>query len=163
MSSFKRQSVLGLLLAAPLAACGFEPVYAPGTAGSEPIGQVVVRAPTSIDSYELVQNLERRLGRSASPNYALGFALAIENEGQAVTITGEITRYRVRGIVDYALTPMGTEDPIATGRVESFTAYSATGNTVETLAAQRDAYRRLMAILADKLVTELQATAVSAP
>jgi len=163
MSSFKRQSVLGFLLAAPLAACGFEPVYAPGTAGSELIGQVVVREPTSIDSYELVQNLEQRFGRSASPNYALSFALAIEDEGQAVTNTGEINRYRVQGIVDYALTPMETEDPIATGRVESFTGYSATGNTVETLAAERDAYRRLMAILADKILTELQATADLTP
>jgi LPS-assembly lipoprotein len=40
--------------------------------------------------------------------------------------------------------------------VDSFVSYSATGTTVATLAAQRDAQTRLMTILADLIVQQLQ-------
>ena len=64
MSLFDRRTLLLLPLARP--ACGFEPVYAPGGAGSALNGNVAVSAPNSTDSYLLVQNLEQRLGRSAT-------------------------------------------------------------------------------------------------
>ncbi|MBL3565900.1 hypothetical protein JMM59_12930, partial [Rhodovulum sulfidophilum] len=46
---------------------------------------------------------------------------------------------------------------VQSGEVDSFTAYSATGSTVATRTAERDAYRRLMVILADEMVTRLLA------
>ena len=47
---------------------------------------------------------------------------------------------------------------VASGNVQNFTGYSATGSTVETLAGERDAQRRLMTILADQITIELLTT-----
>ena len=42
--------------------------------------------------------------------------------------------------------------------MDNFVGYSATGTTVATLAAKRDATERLMTILADEIVLQLQAS-----
>ena len=44
---------------------------------------------------------------------------------------------------------------MTSGTVNNFTAYSATGSTVATLAAERDALERLMVILGDQITTRL--------
>ena len=157
MSSFDRRTFLTLPLA--LAACGFTPVYGPGGTGSALRGRVRVQEPEAPDEYLLVQTLEDRLGRATAPAYDLGYKLVTRTEGQAVTRTGETTRYSLVGRLDYTLTARDTGDVVASGQVENFTGYSATGSTVETLAGERDARARLMTILADQLVTRLYATA----
>ena len=157
MSSFDRRFLLMLPLA--LAACGFTPVYAPGGAGAELHGKVAVAAPETVDGYLLVQNLEERLGRPSQPNYALSLSLATASQGQAVTASNETTRYTLVGQARYELKEIGTNRVAASGMVENFTGYSATGSTVETLAAERDARERLMVILADQLTAQLYSNA----
>ena len=157
MSSLDRRSLLILPLAA-LAACGFTPVYAPGGTGAALRGQVRVDTPTSTDAYMLTRTLEDRLGRSGpNPAYALGYTISTETEGQAVTATNETTRYSLVGRADYVLKSLATGTIVASGTVENFTGYSATGSTVETLSSERDAQERLMTIMADQIVTRLYA------
>ena len=156
MLSFDRRSVL--ILPAILAACGFTPVYAPNQSGSKLQSKVLVAELEGLEGYLLVRDLERQLGRADVPDYALDLTLRTAVEGLGVTPTGNITRYSVLGSVDYRLRPIGTETPIASGQVNNFTGYSATGTTVETLAAERDARARLMAILANQITTELYST-----
>ena len=50
---------------------------------------------------------------------------------------------------------VGPEGVEADGRVTAFTGYSATGSTVATAAAQRDAEARLAVILADMIVAQV--------
>ena len=57
-----------------------------------------------------------------------------------------------------ALTNRATKARVTGGQVKSFTSYSATGSTVAGLAAQEDAARRLMRILADQITARLLAT-----
>jgi len=154
-----RRAVLALPLLALLAACGFEPVYGPGGTGTALRNQVLVAEPSSVESFLLVEALEYRLGQPNSPAYKLDYALSIVQEGQAITPNNETTRYSVIGTLDYKLHPIGQDTVLAEGRIESFTGYSATGTTVETFAAERDAHVRLMDLLADRLVGRLQATA----
>ncbi len=154
---FDRRSILLCPLA--LAACGFTPVYAPGQSGSALQGSVRVQAPDDRDTYILVQELEQRLGQPAPASYDLSFVLFTEDEGQAVTVSGDITRYSVVGRVDYILREIATEAIVASGQVDNFTGYSATGSTVETLASERDAYARLMRILAEQITVQLYSTA----
>ncbi|APG48608.1 putative secreted (periplasmic) protein [Phaeobacter porticola] len=148
-----------------VAACGFTPVYAPGGTGSALYGAVTVQAPETLganedsDAYFLVQNLETRLGRSAAGDYGLDLKLRTRSEGQAITADNEITRYSIVGEAAYVLTRKSDGAIVASGDVENFTGYSATGTTVETLAGERDAHRRLMVILADQITTELLSTA----
>lgn len=162
MSSFNRRSLLLLPLAlvSLQAACGFEPVYAPGGSGSALYGKVAVSAPDDVESYWLVQNLEERLGRSAtsSSNYSLEVKVATEEQGQAITESNEITRYSIIGTAIFKLVQKDTGQVLASGEVDNFTGYSATGSTVDTLASERDARRRLMTILADQIVTQLYST-----
>ncbi|MFK7750954.1 MAG: LPS assembly lipoprotein LptE [Sedimentitalea sp.] len=156
MSSFNRRFCLLTPLA--LAACGFEPVYGPNGAGSALRNKVLVDAPDTEATYLLVRNLELTLGRAAVPDYRLAVAPTITEEGQAVTAEGDITRYSLVGKANFSLTQFGTGTVLATGDVENFTGYSATGSTVETLAAETDARERLMKILADQITAQLYAT-----
>lgn len=157
MLSFSRRILLLLPLA--LAACGFTPVYAPGGTASALRGRVEVTAPDTTDAYQLVRNLEDRLGQPDLAIYALSFTLKTEEQGQAITASNETTRYSLVGKVDYVLRSLESGDIVASASVDNFTGYSATGSTVETLASERDARARLMVILADQITTRLYATA----
>ena len=156
MSLFNRRTLLFLPLA--LAACGFTPVYAPGGTAHGLRGKVEVAEPDSVDSYLLVQSLEDRLGRAALPVYSLSLVLTTRTQGQAITAANETTRYSMLGHVAYTLHQTDTQDIVASGSVDNFTGYSATGSTVETLASERDARERLMVILADQITTQLYTT-----
>lgn len=74
-----------------------------------------------------------------------------------------ITRYNLRGDVTYALRDLESGTVLSTGKVEHFTAFSASGSTVATESAERDAEARLMVILADGIVTRLMAAAPGLP
>lgn len=153
MSSFNRRF---LLLALPaLAACGFEPVYGTGGSASGLRGSVVVDAPTTRNSFNLVAQLEERLGRPQAPIYGMGVTLTVTEEGLAISDTNNITRFNLLGEAVYVLRDLATEEQVFKGTVNTFTAYSASSQPVATLAAERDAQARLMAALADKITTDL--------
>lgn len=141
-----------------VAACGFTPVYGPQGTGNALFDRILVQAPTDKDSYQLVKALEQRLGRGSAQEYRLDFTLSIQAEGQAVTITNVITRFSLVGTVDYKLIRTSDDAVVNSGQVQNFTGYSATGSTVETLAAERDAHERLMTILADQITARLVST-----
>ncbi|TMV10516.1 LPS assembly lipoprotein LptE [Arenibacterium halophilum] len=138
-----------------VAACGFQPVYGPGGAGSILSNEVEYDAPATEESYILVRELEQRLGRADTPLFHLALTTTVTVDGQAITAAGSITRFSMVGDVRYVLSRSDTGEEIARGRVENFTGYSATGTTVATLAAETDARERLMRILAEMLVTRL--------
>ncbi len=158
MSLLNRRTLLMLPLA--LAACGFTPVYGPGGNGTALYGNVLVQAPeetdtdSESDSYALVRELEQRLGRGGG-SYTLELKLRTTDNGQAFTRDNEITRYALTGTASYRLLRTSDGSVAASGEVDNFTGYSATGSTVETLAGERDAHLRLMVILADQITTEL--------
>lgn len=156
MSLLNRRTLLMIPLA--LVACGFEPVYAPGGSAHTLRDKVRVQAPDDLDSYLIVQNLETSLGRSTLPEYELAVIIDLGSQGQAITEEGSTTRYSLLGVAKYTLRKLETDNIVASGEVQNFTGYSATGSTVETLATERDARRRLMQILADQITAQLYAT-----
>lgn len=157
MSLFNRRFILMIPLA--LAGCGFEPTYGPGGQATALYGKVRVDAPDGVNTYLLVRRLEEQLGRSPDPTYRLSMVLATGSQGQAITAEGSITFFSLVGSIDYILIDLASDTEVARGNVENFTGYSATGDTVETLAAQRDALERLMVILADQVARDLIVTA----
>ncbi|MGJ8545757.1 MAG: LPS assembly lipoprotein LptE [Sulfitobacter sp.] len=150
MSWFKT-SLLCVSLA--LGACGFQPVYGPGGTATRLQDRIDVQEPSSRDGYLLTRQLETRLGRGS--DYSLSIDVTSEAEGLAINTAGDITRYNLIGSADYALTDRATGQIVTSGFVQNFTGYSATGSTVATLSAERDAQKRLMTILADQIVTRL--------
>lgn len=152
----RRLFIPGLVLC--LASCGFTPVYGPNGAGTALQNQITVNEPQDRDDYWFTQRFEERMGRSANAKYALVYNISTVEQGIAVNQEGNIERYDVLGRATYELRDAATDAVVSSGDVESFTGYSATGTSVASLAAERDARERLMIILADLVVTRLQAT-----
>lgn len=145
------------MLAVALTGCGFTPVYGPRGAGTALRGRVAIDAPNDRESYALVEKLSRGFGSTTSADYRLSYEIVTARKAVGLTRAQEIRRYHITGKVTYSLNDVATNRVLASGEVESFTAYSATGSTVSTLTAPRDAYERLMTILADQIVTQIHA------
>ena len=146
-----------------LAACGFTPAYAPGGAATGLLGTIWVQDPTDRNGFDLVERLEERLGRPETIRYDLTFTIVTEAVGVGITTDNRITRFNLKGVIDYSLTDRASGVRVAGGRVQGFTAYSATGSTVAGLAAEEDAATRLMRLLADQIVARLIAASASLP
>lgn len=155
MSSSDRRSFLTLLAAAPLAACGFAPVYGPNGAGGALRDRLRIAPPDTRLGFVLVARLEDRLGRASAPTHALGWEITTDDRDLAITGTDDITRTNVIGTLTFAVTEIGSDRTVQSGEVSTFTAYSTTGSPVSTTAARRDAEDRLMVALADQLVSRL--------
>jgi LPS-assembly lipoprotein len=151
------------LLLAPLAlaACGFTPAYAPGGPATALLGTVRAQDPTDKKAFDLVERLEERLGRPENHRYDLAYTITTEAVGVGITTENEITRFNLKGVIDYTLSDKASGARLAGGRVQSFTSYSATGSTVAGLAAEEDAALRLMRLLADQIVARLIAASAS--
>ncbi|MFY0595347.1 MAG: hypothetical protein JXQ85_02840 [Cognatishimia sp.] len=141
-----------------VAACGFEPVYGPNSAATRLRNAILVDEPKTEDQFELVRQLEHRLGAADNARFGLSVALDIREEGVALTSDNRTTRKEVIGAGTYALRDLSTKEVLLSGKVDSFTGYSTTGTTVSELASRRDARRRLMIILADRIATEIIAS-----
>jgi LPS-assembly lipoprotein len=152
-----------LLAPLALAACGFAPALAPDGPATALLGAVYVQDPSDKNGFDLVERLEERLGRPETPRYDLAYSIATESVGVGITTDNQITRFNLKGVIDYTLTDRVTGTRVAGGRVQNFTAYSATGSTVAGLAAEEDAAYRLMRILADQITAQLIAASASLP
>jgi LPS-assembly lipoprotein len=162
MSSPDRSRRLLLLAPLALAACGFEPAFAPGGSGAALYDRVSLDEPGDQDGYLLTRALEERLGRGGAAAYGLSVTVGTGESQLAVNRSGYIERFNLLGRADYALRDLDTGQIITSGTVENFTAYSATGTTVVTLAGQRDARERLMNIIADQIMARLLTADLSA-
>lgn len=158
MLSFSRH-LIALTTLLLIAACGFTPVYGPGGAGTELQNTILVDEPKDQDSYLLTQRIEERLGRGSNAVYGLKVNMTVRETGIAINSQGDTDRYDILGVAQYTLRDLKTGGQVTNGTVNSFSAYSATGNAAATLAAERDARERLMIILADQIVIRLIATA----
>lgn len=152
--SDRRQVLAGLLACLPLCGCGFAPVYGPEGTGVLLRDQVRIEAPDTRLEFELVTQLETRIGRTDAAPYQLSYGITTNREGIAISETNDITRFRVNGRVRYTLAN-SSGDPVLSGEVDRFTAYSTTGSTLASDAGARDADARLMVMLADGIVDAL--------
>ncbi|WP_089880941.1 LPS assembly lipoprotein LptE [Citreimonas salinaria] len=147
-----------------LAGCGFAPVYGAGGAGGKLLGEVALPEPAGPIGYVFNRRFEERLGRAGpDASYALRLALATDEEALGGTSAGATTRYRLAGEVRFTLVDAVTERILVSDATQAFTGYSATGSTVATLAARRDAEQRLAVLLADQMVDLLLLTAPELP
>ncbi|TCP40147.1 LPS assembly lipoprotein LptE [Rhodovulum marinum] len=159
MSSSDRRTFLLGLGALALGGCGFRPAYGPGGVAGDLRGRVAIDAPDTRNGFALVARLEERLGRAEAPVYRLSYRIALDRESLGITGSQETTRYTVLGELTYQLRALDSGAVVDSGMVTAFSAYSASGTTVATRAAENDAVERLMVMLADQLVTRLVATA----
>jgi LPS-assembly lipoprotein len=152
-----------LLGGAALAGCGFTPAYGPGGAAHRLQNAILVEAPEGRAGYLLQREIEDRLGRGQPGRFGLSYAIDLERKPIAISARNVTTRYDLLGTVTYALRNKADGAVVISGKAESFTSYSASGSTVATQAAERDAEARLMKILADQLTARLVAEAGRLP
>lgn len=153
-----------LLATVALAGCGFTPAYGPAGGGAKLLGQVRPDDPTDPDGFAFNRRIGERLGPAGDgARYALAVTRNVQSVGQGITTNQAITRYALNGTADYRLTEAASGRVLAEGRVSSFSSHSATGTTIATLTAERDARERLMVMLADQVVTRLLAAAPTLP
>jgi LPS-assembly lipoprotein len=162
MSSFNRRTLLTLPLALPavLAACGFTPAYGPSGPAQGLQGRIRAADPGDKNGFDFVTAIEARFGRSKDPRYALAYTITTEAVGVGFATDTTITRYNLTGRVDWSLTDTESDTRIAGGTAENFTSWSATSATVAAVAAEQDAAKRLMVILADQIAAEVLAASV---
>ena len=156
MSLFKLLLVLPIVA---LAACGFTPVYGTNGSANVLLNSVLVAEPKTRNGFLVTKRLESRLGRAADPRFDLGLEITTTEESLNINAEGDVERFNLLGIANYTLRDTQTGQITASGKVNSFTGYSATGTTVATQTAQQDAQKRLMIILADLIIENLIATA----
>lgn len=156
MSLYNRRALLALPLV--LAACGFTPVYAPSGSGNALQNSVAVVEQNNANNYMITRRIEERVGRASVPKYQLSLNIRTFSETLAVDSESNINRFNLIGEADYTLVEQATGRVVTSGSVDNFTGASATGTTVATLAARRDARERLMTLLADQIVVRLLST-----
>jgi LPS-assembly lipoprotein len=94
------------------------------------------------------------LGVAKSARVGLVYELRGTEDHIGVSTAQEISRYSLVGELEYSV--LDNNGAILTHQsAKSFTGSSATGTTVATQRAQRDAYDRLMVILAKQVSTAL--------
>ncbi|TDL84500.1 LPS assembly lipoprotein LptE [Meridianimarinicoccus aquatilis] len=151
-----RRAILAAFFGTALAACGFTPVYAPGSTGAALDGTVEVALAGGSSGFTLTEALQDRLGApGSSPRFRLTPSLGVSSERVAITTAQSTNRYNLIGTVSYTLTELASGEQRASGRIDGFNSYSAIGSSVATATAEADAYDRLMIILADKVVADL--------
>jgi len=155
MLLYNRRRFGVVLAAAALAGCGFTPVYGPDGTGSALLGQLSLDPPQDRNDYLLQRRIEERLGQATAGAWRLSTQIKTDDIGLGFTTDGDITRYNINGTTDYTLRRTGSSKIFRQGKIQHFTSYSATGTTVATLAAKRDAEVRLMTILADQIIDQL--------
>ena len=157
MSSCNRRTFLVLALPAGLAACGFTPAYGPGGPARGLQGRIRAADPADKNGFDFVTAIEARFGRSKDPRYGLAYTITTQSVGVGYATDTSITRYNLKGRVDWSLTDRDTDTRITGGMAENFTSWSATSATVAALVAEQDAVERLMVILADQIAAEILA------
>ncbi|PSL21318.1 LPS assembly lipoprotein LptE [Shimia abyssi] len=166
MSSFNRRSLLLLTAASglTLSGCGFEPVYGTDGAATALQDNVAIDEPNDNATYLLVRELEDRLGRGrGGEDFGLSLKIITDQKSVGRTVAQVTTRFDITGEATYSLRNLDSKEVVTTGKVNSFTSYSTTGSTVAELAAETDAFERLMVILADLIVADLQAYSTTNP
>ena len=155
MLLYNRRRFGVVLAAAALAGCGFTPGYGPDGTGAALLGQLSLDPPQDRNDYLLQRRIEERLGQATAGAWRLSTQIKTDDIGLGFTTDGDITRYNINGTTDYTLRRTGSSEIFRQGKIQHFTSYSATGTTVATLAAKRDAEVRLMTILADQIIDQL--------
>ncbi|MBU2936020.1 MULTISPECIES: LPS assembly lipoprotein LptE [Pacificibacter] len=155
MLLFNRRTFL--LSAAALAGCGFQPAYGPNGTASKLRGKVRIESSDSREGFTLAHALEDIFAQTVDEQYVLSFTIETDEDGLGITTDQEITRYHVTGTAKFSLIRTADGQTVASGEARNFTAYSATGSTVSSVTATRDAYDRLMSILANQISVQIYA------
>jgi LPS-assembly lipoprotein len=152
-----------LLAGAPLAACGFQPLYEQPTVSG--LTHIEVDAPQGRIGYLLGQDVESALGRAAgeAPIYRLNVALVQTRAAHGLTANATAQRYELDMKVTYTLIEIATGKVVKTGAVISNISYDSLNAPYAGIAARQDVQDRLALDAAQKIEVAIAAWMASRP
>lgn len=130
-------------------ACGFTPVYAPGSDTAVALADIELEEPKNEQGYLFAREMEDRIGRHANASKLLRYNITIRGEG----VESDTERRRFVGAASYQLIDKSTLAVEQSGAVDTFAGYSVSDGLFIT--ARQDAIKRLIVILADQMTREL--------
>jgi len=148
--------VLIASLALFLAACGFQPMYAPAGGGSA-IGPVQVRQIDGKAGHVLKRELDRILAveNGAAEPMILEITLSEQVTPLGIRVDESATRAELRLIANYVLTPPANRGEIMRGSVFTVVNYDIPTAAFGEIAAQDDARERAAETMAQRFRAEL--------
>lgn len=159
-----RRSLLALLLLAapPLAACGFEPLYAdhPGGAMEADLAAVKI-LPIREHIGQLLQwQLEREFNPDAAevpPRYALHVVLAIHGDFLAVEPNNVAPRGSISAAADVALTTLDDKKTLYRGKIQSIADYNIPTDPYSAEIGKGGAENRVVEDIGEQITLRLSA------
>ena len=146
MRSVKRAlALLAVLVALPLAGCGFTPLYAE-TGVAQGLSRIAISAPDSRFGFVLRGQLEDAFAVDGSHEPLWRLTTEVEQTRRPLgrRIDDTASRYEVTAVVRYALTTASGEPTLADA-VTAVTTYAVADQPYAGITAQEDAEERLAA------------------
>jgi len=160
MSLSSRRNFLLLLGAAPLAACGYQPVYQKGSVARGLQGNLNFNLIDSREGFMLLEALEKRFGAGgASAQYDVTINLMLAESDLILTVATGLSRVTIDGIAKVKVTDRSTGDEVFGEKIRDVIGYSANEETLATATSRRDARDKLIRALAEQITLRLSASA----
>ncbi len=138
-----------------LAACGFQPMYAPA-GGGQAIGPVQVTQIDGKAGHVLKRELDRILSveDGSAPPMILEITLAEQVTPLAIRVDESATRAELRLVANYVLTPPSSHGQVMRGSVFTVVNYDIPTAAFGEIAAQDDARERAAETMAQRFRAE---------
>lgn len=141
-----------------LASCGFEPMHAGDSAEASLRGKIKVQLSEGDVGFAMTERLRDLVGHApANPEYLLSVSVQTETKTVSIASDNAILRLNLVGRATADLSRVDNGETVYRDQLTNFTSYSATGSTVGTLTARKDAEKRLVWALAEQTVARILA------
>lgn len=143
-------------LAAPLAACGFEPLYGQETGVAPLLSRTEVIVPDTRTGALLREEMDDELARGeGAPAYRLAIDLREDRFARGLRIDDTANRYELRLTVGYELTDTRTRQVLTAGSRLVYVTYDSADQPYSGVAAHADGQERAASEAARIVRTEL--------
>jgi len=159
MSSFNRRIFLSFLVALPVAACGFTPIYRQGSAGKSLMGRLRFNLTETREGFLLLEQLEQRFGAGDAVDFDVIITLKTTEDTLTLTAATSLDRITVTGKAHLSVKSKATGNEVFADDLRETTGFSSNKETAVTAQSRRDAHDRLVKSLADKIALRLSSTA----
>ncbi|GEM_PF-593413 len=160
MLLYDRRKLLLTTALAPLAGCGFTPLFDSGGAAAGIFGMLRFNLIESREGFLLLDRLESRFGAAGNDAvYDVKIELIIEEKKLTLTAATSLERVTVNGAAILTVVDTRADAEVFADKLRETTGYTSSSETAVTVSSRRDARDRLVNALADQIVNRLAATA----
>jgi len=162
MSLSDRRTFLAGLGLLGLGACGFQPVLKAGGAARGLRGQIRFNLIESRAGFVLLEKLEKAFGDGGlNARFQAKTELNFEEQELVLIAATSLTRVTLFGGVKVAITDTTKDAIVFEDKIRDVVSFTTSAETAVTIASQQDAKDRLVGVLAERLILQLNATAES--